>query len=878
MWNRSAFAVFALIAALAAPGSPSAGSEAVSGAGSVTAEQVELCFAQLADGGGYATRFLLVNPSDADVTGTLELFRSDGVPLQLTLNGSRDSSFPVAIKARGTLAFDSAGEGTQPQAGWARIRSTGSIGAALIYSCYAGGKPVAEAGVDPSVAAGSFTFSVDTRDGYQSGLAIANPGPAAVSLTLTLLDPAGNSLGKETRRLESLHHFAKLIGELFPVRDFSNFTGSVRVEASDGKVAGTTLRFDPGLNSLASLPVTPPAGPLSPILQYFPQVADGGGYRTAFSLHNPGATGASANLELFSQDGSALSLDLNGESGSSHAIAIPAGGSTVLRTAGTEPSVRVGWGRLTGSGPLGGSVRYGFAAGGRTVSEAGIDPASAAAGFAIPVDRRSGIQSGLAVSNPSDSGRLSLDLSLFDAAGARKGPMAIRTLGPRGQFALVLDELFPGTNLDGFVGSLTVKSSGGSVAGTSLRFDPGVSVLSSLPVTALADAAAAPWTGPIRIEVGQEEVVFDYRRDRCAELDLPDVYAHAVRTPDGIVLGSGNAPDNYFMFGPDFNSLKRSCRPVLRSGDRKEVEAFDPQEWITSLYSEDGATVHAIVHNEYHDPFAANCRPGVTDPSNPCWYNFLSYAVSRDGGRTFTQPESPGHLVAMLPFQWKASAVPRGAPPPHGYFEPGNIVPHEGWYYSMFFALQSNTTAGGGGTCIMRTHDPGAPGSWRLWDGRGFNIPLVNPYPNEPADPKSLLCAHVSPQKIRDLRGSLTWNTHLRQFLLIGAGVHPVGGKETCGFFLSRSADLLDWTQPQLIRETVFGWPPCARPTPEQAVRNISQEAYPSLIDHDAPDISFTRSGETGHLYFMQNMDNHSPGGWGFRRNLVRVPLRFVKE
>ena len=74
----------------------------------------------------------------------------------------------------------------------------------------------------------------------------------------------------------------------------------------------------------------------------------------------------------------------------------------------------------------------------------------------------------------------------------------------------------------------------------------------------------------------------------------------------------------------------------------------------------------------------------------------------------------------------------------------------------------------------------------------GFNIPLVNPYPNGPADPKSLLCTYVSPRTIRDLRRSLTWNTHLEQFWLIGAGVRPVGGKETCGFFLSRSTDLLN--------------------------------------------------------------------------------------
>lgn len=386
-----------------------------------------------------------------------------------------------------------------------------------------------------------------------------------------------------------------------------------------------------------------------------------------------------------------------------------------------------------------------------------------------------------------------------------------------------------------------------------------------------------PWTGPILIELGEEEIVFDYERDRCADLDLPDVYAHAIRTAGGIVLASGNAPDNYFMFGPDFNSLERGCEPVLRSGDRWEVEAFDHQEWITSLFSDDGgATIHALVHTEYHDPFAPNCKPGVTDPSNPCWYNFVSYAVSRDGGRSFTQPDTPEHLVAMLPFQWNAAAVPRGSPPPHGYFEPSNIVRHDGFYYSILFAITSSTDAGRRGSTVMRTHDLSDPGSWRLWDGEEFSIPLVNPYPLEPEDPSSLLPAFVSRPVIRDLRGSLTWNSSLGQFMLIGAGVHPVEGVETCGFFLSRSSDLINWSHPQLIRSTVLGWPPCDRPSPEQAARGIRQEAYPSIIDHNAPDVNFTQVGSTAFLYFMQNMDNFSPGGWGLRRDLVRIPIRFV--
>jgi hypothetical protein len=112
--------------------------------------------------------------------------------------------------------------------------------------------------------------------------------------------------------------------------------------------------------------------------------------------------------------------------------------------------------------------------------------------------------------------------------------------------------------------------------------------------------------------------------------------------------------------------------------------------------------------------------------------------------------------------------------------------------------------------------------------------------------------------------------------MLIGAGVHPVQGIETCGFFLSRSSDLIHWSPPQLIRSTVLGWPPCDQPSPEQAARHIRQEAYPSIIDHTAPDISFTQVGQTAYLYYMQNMDNFTPGGWGLRRNLVRIPIRFV--
>jgi len=156
-----------------------------------------------------------------------------------------------------------------------------------------------------------------------------------------------------------------------------------------------------------------------------------------------------------------------------------------------------------------------------------------------------------------------------------------------------------------------------------------------------------------------------------------DVYAHAVSVPGGVVLASGNAPDNCVLFGPDFDSLEHSCAPLLQSGGAWEIEAFDHQEWITSRYSEEGVTIHALVHCECHDPCAGNCCPGVTDPSKPCWCNDVACAVSREGGRSFSRPESPLNLVAILPFPWRPES-PRGAPPAQGDFEPSSVVFHDG--------------------------------------------------------------------------------------------------------------------------------------------------------------------------------------------------------
>jgi hypothetical protein len=118
-------------------------------------------------------------------------------------------------------------------------------------------------------------------------------------------------------------------------------------------------------------------------------------------------------------------------------------------------------------------------------------------------------------------------------------------------------------------------------------------------ITGVVRASAGETAGELVIEVsssgidpksitfslGQPEVIFEYRSDRCETMDLPDMTARAVRMADGsIVLYSGNAPRNYASFGPNFNSLTRSCTPSLHSEDDFFASSFKNQEWVATVY------------------------------------------------------------------------------------------------------------------------------------------------------------------------------------------------------------------------------------------------------------------------------------------------------
>ena len=376
----------------------------------------------------------------------------------------------------------------------------------------------------------------------------------------------------------------------------------------------------------------------------------------------------------------------------------------------------------------------------------------------------------------------------------------------------------------------------------------------------------------ITISVGAASVVFDYPANACNtspdHWDAADANVHAIKNHLGeLVLASGNAPDNYFMYSstPSFDDLQRDCsKPVLSSANTDDTtgllfppETFNHQQWITSFYRV-GQAIYALAHNEYHDARDASdppCDKGRVFSDNPCWHNSINLAVSAtDGGHSFRQnATNANHVVAFPNLTWDPQSK-GGKAPVYGYMSPSNIIKKsDGYYYVMFFAITS-TNGQSRGSCLMRTADLATATSWRAWDGSGFNIAMSNPYTSTPQ-----ACAFVSLNQIADLHETLTYNTYLQKYFVVGTSQ----GLQGCGFYFSTSDDLITWAPKQLLRTAPLTY--CGG-----SFQNA--HAYPSIIDHaqlnDPNDPNFEKSGNQPYLYYIYIHDNP-----GFNRDLMRQQI-----
>jgi len=203
-------------------------------------------------GGAIRTTFVLFNVSDASADIEVSLTKDDGTPFAVDVGGGPESALSRTLAPRRSVFLTTDGAGTL-SSGAARVTSSAPIGVSAIFSLYdpQGGFQT-EAGVGASAAVSQLTVPVDTTAGFDSGLALFNPGAFPLAITVRLLGPSGTRLDSTSLQLPVLGHRALMLGEIFPGR---HLRGSLSV-TSDGPVSAMTLRLNASPLSYTTLPRT----------------------------------------------------------------------------------------------------------------------------------------------------------------------------------------------------------------------------------------------------------------------------------------------------------------------------------------------------------------------------------------------------------------------------------------------------------------------------------------------------------------------------------------------------------------------------------------------------------------------------------------------
>lgn len=290
-----------------------------------------------ADGGGWTTEIILVNPGDTACEGTIQFYdqgseTSPGHAISISIDGTTDTSFSYSIPAGSArrMKTSSAGLGSDPGSSL-KVGSVVVIPGAdnyaptvlVVFSHNSGGVTDTEAGVSSMLPSTALRMYVESRGSFgapgstQSGFALSNPSSEPVSVNLELTTMSGEPTGIPVSiDLPSRGQKSMFLNQIDGFRALpSPFQGQLRISTSapGGLVAtGLAGRFNErGDFLITTTAAADETSEPSTAELFFPQIADGGGYTTQLILlsGSPGPD-PSGRLRFFSGSGQPLALRL----------------------------------------------------------------------------------------------------------------------------------------------------------------------------------------------------------------------------------------------------------------------------------------------------------------------------------------------------------------------------------------------------------------------------------------------------------------------------------------------------------------------------------------------------------------------------------------
>ena len=259
-------------------------------------------FPQIADGAGYSTELILLNPGASSITGTLEF------SFAVATDRGNGPRFAYDIPSMGVWRLRTTNAPAQVAVGFATVIPDSGMArpvSSAIFSLTTGGVLRFQAGV-PAQPALTRAVLFGSRNGTErSVMAVVNRGSQTASIGLTAYDETGNPVGSTTIGLQPNAHRAAFLDELMSLP--ANFRGIVTLNSSSGVHLVTLRSRITTSNSfiMTTMPVVdlnaPPTGTL-----YLPQLADGGNFTTEVLLLN--VTPSTFRLQFFGTDGLPMPL------------------------------------------------------------------------------------------------------------------------------------------------------------------------------------------------------------------------------------------------------------------------------------------------------------------------------------------------------------------------------------------------------------------------------------------------------------------------------------------------------------------------------------------------------------------------------------------
>jgi hypothetical protein len=291
-----------------------------------------LVFPQLADGGGWTTRFVLVNPTEDVIRGVIEFFGQGTAttaadPLELNINGETRSTLTYTIAPQSSWSMVTSGGSGFTRVGSARVTplpSNNAPSGVAIFSFKRSGIVVTETGVAAMSSGSAFRLFVESSGDFntgqsgslQTGIAIANLADTAAALTLELTNLTGTSAGATNDVIVPGRGQVALFLNQFPGFSElpSGFQGVLRISTTSPNgisVIGLRGRYNERRDFLlATTPAMNESFPTPATETLFPYIAEGGGYTTQFILSSA-AGGHTSSGWLRFYDLSGLPLDLS---------------------------------------------------------------------------------------------------------------------------------------------------------------------------------------------------------------------------------------------------------------------------------------------------------------------------------------------------------------------------------------------------------------------------------------------------------------------------------------------------------------------------------------------------------------------------------------